>query len=231
MPNHAKSSAIRNIAAEPSARNRRRRSRSVPASAKAQNSAAEFWIAGDRGGNARDGDGVLQRQRRGPRSEAGHPDHIAPRAARASPSHRHRRRRATTVNACACIADRRRARRINSCLTPGAVMHEGDSVTTIEGLGTPQQCIRCRPPSSSTMAFSAVLHTRTDLLGGGACSTRSRPGIPRSRHRRSECRAAVDERRAARAHERQHLPLRRPILNIAEAITEVAGGPHVKSFT
>ena len=46
--------------------------------------------------------------------------------------------------ACTVIVD---GRRINSCLTL-AVMHEGDSITTIEGLGTPgQTCIRCRPPS------------------------------------------------------------------------------------
>jgi xanthine dehydrogenase YagT iron-sulfur-binding subunit len=36
--------------------------------------------------------------------------------------------------ACTVIVD---GRRINSCLTL-AVMHEGDDVTTIEGLGTPQ---------------------------------------------------------------------------------------------
>jgi xanthine dehydrogenase YagT iron-sulfur-binding subunit len=37
--------------------------------------------------------------------------------------------------ACTVIVD---GRRINSCLTL-AVMHEGDSVTTIEGLGTPEK--------------------------------------------------------------------------------------------
>jgi xanthine dehydrogenase YagT iron-sulfur-binding subunit len=37
--------------------------------------------------------------------------------------------------ACTVIAD---GRRINSCLTL-AVMHEGSKITTIEGLGTPQQ--------------------------------------------------------------------------------------------
>jgi xanthine dehydrogenase YagT iron-sulfur-binding subunit len=37
-------------------------------------------------------------------------------------------------------------RRVLSCLTL-AVMHEGDDVTTIEGLGTPDNLIRCRPPS------------------------------------------------------------------------------------
>ena len=37
--------------------------------------------------------------------------------------------------ACTVIVD---GRRINSCLTL-AVMHEGDSITTIEGLGTPRE--------------------------------------------------------------------------------------------
>ena len=36
--------------------------------------------------------------------------------------------------ACTVIVD---GRRINSCLTL-AVMHEGDGITTIEGLGTPE---------------------------------------------------------------------------------------------
>jgi xanthine dehydrogenase YagT iron-sulfur-binding subunit len=37
--------------------------------------------------------------------------------------------------ACTVVVD---GRRINSCLTL-AVMHEGDSITTIEGLGTPEE--------------------------------------------------------------------------------------------
>jgi xanthine dehydrogenase YagT iron-sulfur-binding subunit len=44
-------------------------------------------------------------------------------------------------------------RRINSCLTL-AVMHDGDEITTIEGLAT--TCIRCKPPSLNTMPFSAA---------------------------------------------------------------------------
>ena len=45
--------------------------------------------------------------------------------------------------ACTVIVD---GRRITSCLTL-AVMQEGHDITTIEGLGTPRSCIRCRPPS------------------------------------------------------------------------------------
>ena len=53
--------------------------------------------------------------------------------------------------ACTVIVN---GRRINSCLTL-AVMHEGDNVTTIEGLGRPTTCIRCKPHSSSMTAISA----------------------------------------------------------------------------
>ena len=64
--------------------------------------------------------------------------------------------------ACTVIVD---GRRINSCLTL-AVMHEGDSITTIEGLGTPEQ-----PASDAGRLREArrlpvrLLHARADLLG------------------------------------------------------------------
>ena len=57
-------------------------------------------------------------------------------------------------------------RRINACLTL-AVMHEGDAITTIEGLGTPEQ-----PASDAGGVRQArwisvrVLHTGADLFGG-----------------------------------------------------------------
>jgi xanthine dehydrogenase iron-sulfur cluster and FAD-binding subunit A len=53
--------------------------------------------------------------------------------------------------ACTVLID---GRRINSCLTL-AVMHEGQAITTIEGLGSPSISIRCRPPSSSMTDSSA----------------------------------------------------------------------------
>jgi xanthine dehydrogenase YagT iron-sulfur-binding subunit len=49
--------------------------------------------------------------------------------------------------------------RINACLTL-AVMHEGDSITTIEGLARQSTCIRCRPPLSSMMAINADIVRR-----------------------------------------------------------------------
>ena len=87
--------------------------------------------------------------------------------------------------ACTVIVD---GRRINSCLTL-AVMHEGDEVTTIEGLGTPEQ-----PASDAGRLRQArrlpvrLLHAGPDLLGGRRCSTRSRRGIPSHVTRRPDAR-------------------------------------------
>jgi xanthine dehydrogenase YagT iron-sulfur-binding subunit len=58
--------------------------------------------------------------------------------------------------ACTVIVD---GRRINSCLTL-AVMHEGDTITTVEGLGTLKACIRCKRPSSRMTATSAAIARR-----------------------------------------------------------------------
>ncbi len=59
--------------------------------------------------------------------------------------------------ACTVLVD---GRRINSCLTL-AVMHEGDEITTIEGLGSRRaSCTRCRRRSSSTTATSAATARR-----------------------------------------------------------------------
>jgi xanthine dehydrogenase YagT iron-sulfur-binding subunit len=49
-------------------------------------------------------------------------------------------------------------RRINACLT-FAVMHDGDEITTVEGLareGARASRIRCNPPSSRATRSSAV---------------------------------------------------------------------------
>ena len=69
-------------------------------------------------------------------------------------------------------------RRINSCLTL-AVMHEGDEIVTIEGLGTPDSAASaCRPPSSSTTASSAATARPARSARPSACSTRSKAGWP-----------------------------------------------------
>ena len=69
---------------------------------------------------------------------------LARRAARAPAPHRPKKGcDHGQCGACTVIVE---GRRINSCLTL-AVMHDGDEVTTIEGLGTPENCTRCRPRS------------------------------------------------------------------------------------
>jgi xanthine dehydrogenase YagT iron-sulfur-binding subunit len=58
-------------------------------------------------------------------------------------------------------------RRINSCLTL-ALMHEGDDITTIEGLAKGDISIQCKRRSLSMTAFSAATARRSDLLGCSA---------------------------------------------------------------
>ena len=47
-------------------------------------------------------------------------------------------------------------RRVNSCLS-FAAMHEGDEITTIEGIGNPENCIRCRRRSSPATPINAAI--------------------------------------------------------------------------
>jgi hypothetical protein len=107
--------------------------------------------------------------------------------------------------ACTVILD---GRRINACLTL-AVMHEGAKVTTIEGLGTPGNAA----PDAGRLRQARrlpvrLLHAGADLLG--RLGARGDPrGHPEPRERRPHRTAAAERGRAARTHERQHLPLRR----------------------
>ena len=108
--------------------------------------------------------------------------------------------------ACTVIVD---GRRINSCLTL-AVMHEGDQRHHDRGPGhAGRSCTRCRPPSSSTTATSAATARRARSArpcGAG----RDQGRHPEPRHAPTSTAAPqLTRRRAARAHERQHLPLRR----------------------
>jgi xanthine dehydrogenase YagT iron-sulfur-binding subunit len=137
---------------------------------------------------------------------------------------RHQERAATTASAaparcgaCTVIVD---GRRINSCLTL-AVMHEGDKVTTIEGLGTPDKLHPCRRPSSSTTATSAAIAPRPDLLGQG--------GAGRDKGRRPQpCHGSdLDAHPKPRRHELRermsgNICRCGAYSNIAEAITEVS---------
>ena len=122
--------------------------------------------------------------------------------------------------ACTVIVD---GRRINSCLTL-AVMHQGDDITTIEGLGTPEklhpmqaafvkcdgfQCGYCTPGQiCSAVAMLAELkagvpsHATADLVS----APRLNPAELRERMSGNLCRCGAYS-------------------NIAEAITEGAGRP------
>lgn len=66
-------------------------------------------------------------------------------------------------------------RRINSCLTL-VVMHEGEDVTTIEGLGTPENMHRCRPRLSNTTVINAATARQGKSVRRSPCWTKSRPG-------------------------------------------------------
>ena len=107
--------------------------------------------------------------------------------------------------ACTVIAG---GRRINSCLTL-AVMHEGDRITTIEGLGTPDKMHPMQAAFVKHDGYQCGYCTPgTDLLRGrGARGDQGRH--PQPCQRRPARTAAAHQRRVARAHERQHLPLRR----------------------
>ena len=84
-------------------------------------------------------------------------------------------------------------RRVNSCLTL-AVTHEGDEITTIEGLAKGDQLhpMQAAFPRARWLSMR-LLHAGPDLFRG-----RLRPGRPRQRRRAD-----------SRIHERQSLPLRR----------------------
>ena len=76
--------------------------------------------------------------------------------------------------ACTVIVN---GQRINSCLSL-AVMHQGDKVTTVEGLGTPRSSTRCRQPSSSTTGISAAIAPPAKSAQRYRCLTRSSAGYP-----------------------------------------------------
>jgi xanthine dehydrogenase YagT iron-sulfur-binding subunit len=120
--------------------------------------------------------------------------------------------------ACTVIAG---GRRINSCLTL-AVMHEGDTITTIEGLGTPEklhpmqaafvkhdgyQCGYCTPGQICS-AVAVLAEIKAGIPSHVSADLTARPQLTdvelRERMSGNICRCAAYS-------------------NIVEAITEVAG--------
>ena len=70
-------------------------------------------------------------------------------------------------------------------------------------------CIRCRRPSSSMTATSAATARPGQICSAVAVLDEIKAGIPSHVSADLTARAAADRRRDPRAHERQHLPLRR----------------------
>jgi xanthine dehydrogenase YagT iron-sulfur-binding subunit len=122
--------------------------------------------------------------------------------------------------ACTVIAG---GRRINSCLTL-AIMHEGDSITTIEGLGTPENMHPMQAAFVKHDGFQCGYCTPGQICSAVAVLGEIKAGIPS--HVSADLNA-VPQLTNAELRERMSGNICRcgAYSNIAEAITEVAGRP------
>jgi xanthine dehydrogenase YagT iron-sulfur-binding subunit len=122
--------------------------------------------------------------------------------------------------ACTVIAG---GRRINSCLTL-AVMHEGDSITTIEGLGTPENMHPMQAAFVKHDGFQCGYCTPGQICSAVAVLGEIKAGIPS--HVSADLNAPP-QLTNAELRERMSGNICRcgAYSNIAEAITEVAGRP------
>ncbi|WP_445220941.1 aldehyde dehydrogenase iron-sulfur subunit PaoA [Bradyrhizobium sp. Pa8] len=113
--------------------------------------------------------------------------------------------------------------RINSCLTL-AVMHEGDSVTTIEGLGTPQHMHPMQAAFVKHDGFQCGYCTPGQICSAVAVLDEIKAGIPS--HVTGDLNVAP-QLTNAELRERMSGNICRcgAYSNIAEALTEVAGRP------
>jgi xanthine dehydrogenase YagT iron-sulfur-binding subunit len=120
--------------------------------------------------------------------------------------------------ACTVIVD---GRRINSCLTL-AVMHEGDSVTTIEGLGAPDKMHPMQTAFVKHDGYQCGYCTPGQICSAVAVLDEIRAGIPS--HVTADLNAPV-QLTNAELRERMSGNICRcgTYSNIAEAIGEVAG--------
>ena len=120
--------------------------------------------------------------------------------------------------ACTVIVDRRR---INSCLTL-AVMHEGDSITTIEGLGTPDNLHPMQAAFVKCDGFQCGYCTPGQICSAVAMLGEIKAGIPS--HATADL-TAPTQLTSGELRERMSGNLCRcgAYSNIAEAITEAAG--------
>ena len=106
--------------------------------------------------------------------------------------------------ACTVIVD---GRRITSCLTL-AVMHEGHSITTIEGLGTPENLHPMQAAFVKHDGYQCGYCTPGQICSAVAVLDEIKAGIPSHATGDLTAQPASDRCRNPRAHERQHLPLR-----------------------
>lgn len=120
--------------------------------------------------------------------------------------------------ACTVIVD---GHRINSCLTL-AVMHEGASVTTIEGLGTPDKLHPMQAAFVKHDGYQCGYCTPGQICSAVAVLDEIRAGIPS--HVSADLTAAA-ELTPAELRERMSGNICRcgAYSNIVDAITEVAG--------
>jgi xanthine dehydrogenase YagT iron-sulfur-binding subunit len=112
-------------------------------------------------------------------------------------------------------------RRINSCLTL-AVMHEGDSITTIEGLGTPEKLHPMQAAFVKHDGFQCGYCTAGQICSAVAVLGEIKAGIPSHVSADLSARPQVT---AAEIRERMSGNICRcgAYSNIIEAISEVAG--------
>jgi len=120
--------------------------------------------------------------------------------------------------ACTAIVD---GRRINSCLTL-AVMHEGSSITTVEGLGTPQDLHPMQAAFVKHDGYQCGYCTPGQICSAVAVLGEIEAGIPS--HVSADL-TAPPQASAAELRERMSGNICRcgAYSNIVEAITEVAG--------
>lgn len=122
--------------------------------------------------------------------------------------------------ACTVIVD---GRRINSCLTL-AVMHQGDEVTTIEGLGTPEHMHPMQAAFVAHDGYQCGYCTPGQICSAVAVLAEIKAGIP---SHVTENLNAEPQFNNAELRERMSGNICRcgAYSNIAEAIVEVAGRP------
>ena len=107
--------------------------------------------------------------------------------------------------ACTVIVD---GRRINSCLTL-AVMHQGDSITTIEGLARPTNMHPMQAAFVKHDGYQCGYCTPGQICSAVAMLDEIKAGIPSHVSADLTAQPQVTRSRDSRAHERQHLSLRR----------------------